>query len=576
MTTLAIIDVDLHLGRFGHGVSLLDDLAGKTVLGHTIDRVAEIEGVERIVLMHPSDQSLTGLFDDKVNGVPITTAIAEHREQDAWLRGVIGSGRKWSLTAWRGGIGGMTIYDELLPAHAFLKVMQAHDAESLLAVRGDWCCVDPSLASEQLALHRSAPEAMKLTFTQAPPGLSPLVAHRGVVEDMVAHNATVANVLCYNPKKPVIDPVGKDVNVQVPASVRMQYRRFIYDTPRAIDHLRTIADRLGEAFAEADAVAVTDASRAIERDEPWREAERLPQQLNVELSPRRSVAGPIVPQHYLALPREDMSQETIDALLDAVGKRASTDPLAKTVPDTFFDTAVLFGGLGDPLLHERVFETLRRTIDAGVLGVGIETDLLVDDEAIDRLATLPLDVIAVRLNADSAATYEALMGVDGYEKVMDNFQRLFKARNVNRQNGEGFCGWIVPRLVKVSENLSDLETFFERWMTVSGWAVVDRAKTGRGLIPDLSPVPMEVPGAVLGGESVVPPKQRLTVLSDGKVCLCGEDWLGRLPLGDLNERGLGDLWRSAGALADGGVGVSCVCPSCARWLEAQRARLASA
>ena len=46
-----------------------------------------------------------------------------------------------------------------------------------------------------------------------------------------------------NPKKPVIDPVGKDVNVPIPASVRDQYRRFIYDTPRAVEHLQ-VAPRI--------------------------------------------------------------------------------------------------------------------------------------------------------------------------------------------------------------------------------------------------------------------------------------------------------------------------------------------
>jgi hypothetical protein len=585
MTCIAIIQVDLNRGRFGHAVSLLDELAGKTVLQHTIDRVARVQGIDEVVLMHPADQSLDGKYEAPGDGPKITTAVAQTRDQDTWLAGVIESGRKWSLTAWRGGIGGMTIYDEMLPAYPFLQVMQAKNAESLVAVRGDWCCVDPALATKQLELHRSAPEAMKLTFTQAPPGLGALVIHRSVLEEMVQHNATVANLLCYNPNKPVIDPVGKDVNVQVPASVRGQYRRFVYDTPRAVEHLRAVAEQLGAALGEADAVAVTDGSRAVETSEPWRQLERLPQQVNVELSPRRSVNGPIVPQHYLELPRQDMGEETIDALLSELSGEANAEPAVNYVTlndgseptsDLTNDTAVLFGGLGDPLLHDDWYATLQRATRAGLLGVGIETDLLVDEEAIDQLATLPLDVIAVRINADSAATYEKLMGVDGYPKVLENLQRLFKARNGNRQRGEGFCGWIVPRLVKVAENLSDLETFFERWMTVSGWAVVDRALTGRGLIPDLSPVPMEVPQPPGDARKAGPPKQRLTVLSDGTVCLCGEDWLGRQALGSLCESGLGDLWRSAGSLADVSGGESCICPRCRKWLEAQRQLLASA
>ena len=584
MTTLAIIQVDLNHGRFGHAVSLLDDLAGKAVLQHTIDRAARIEGLDEVVLMHPAGQSLDSAYEMPSGGPPITTAVMQTREQDAWLHDVIGSGRKWSLTAWRGGIGGMTIYDEMLPAAPFLKVMQDKNAESLVALRGDWCCIDPELATKQLELHRSAPEAMKLTFAQAPPGLSPLVAHRSVLQDMTEHNATVANLLCYNPSKPVIDPVGKDVNVQVPASVRGQYRRFVYDTPRAVEHLQVIAQYLGEALASADVAAVTDASRGVEANEPWRELERLPQQLNVELSPRREVNGPIVSQHHLDLSREDMVGETVDALFESLGRArllpsressCATGSAGASLSRTTDDTAILFSGLGDPLLHDDWFETLQRATDANLLGVGIETDLLVDEVTIDRLATLPLDVVAVRLNADTAATYEKLMGVDGFGQVMDNLQRLFKARNGNRQNGQGFRGWIVPRLVKVAENLSDLETFFERWMTIAGWAVVDRAKTGRGLIPDMSPVPMEVPEPP-GAEFVpAPPKQRLTVLSDGTVCLCSEDWLGRLSLGSLSNQGLLELWRGSASLADVSGGDSVVCPSCARWLETQRRQLAS-
>ncbi|MFK7789490.1 MAG: SPASM domain-containing protein [Phycisphaeraceae bacterium] len=612
MTSIAIIQVDLTRGRFGHAVSVLDEFAGKTILQHTIDRAARIVGIDEIVLMHPADQTLNPnkvsdtLFTVPSDGPAVTTAVMQTRAQDAWLHDVIGSGRKWSLTAWRGGIGGMTVYDELLPAYPWLRVAQDRQAESVVALRADWCMIDPALATKQLELHRSAPEAMKVTFTQAPPGLAPIVLHHSVLKEMTDHSATVANLLCYNPKKPVIDPMGKDVNVQVPASVRSQYRRFIYDTPRAVEHLQALASNLGDELSQADAVAVTDASRAVEANEPWRELERLPQQINVELSPRREVNGPIVPQHYLNLPREDMSRQTVDALLkelsgssdDRVAGDESASPrkelgwtelvevgsggspsLHAGYPNALHltnDSAVLFGGLGDPLLHEDWFETLVRAAESGLLGVGIETDLLVDDEAVDRLATLPLDVIAVRINADSAATYEQLMGVDGYAKVMDNLQRLFKARNVNRQNGTGFRGWVVPRLVKVAENLSDLETFFERWMTVSGWAVVDRALTGRGLIPDMSPVPMEVPGSLLSsGNGLVPPKQRLTVLSDGTVCLCGEDWLGRMPLGSMGDAGLAELWRGCTSLADVNEGHSCVCPRCAHWLEARRHALAS-
>jgi len=558
MTNLAIILTDLARGRFGHTAALDEMLAGKAVLQHTIDRAARIESIDAIVLLHPEGQSLEGRYDASGSAVPIVCQPMQTRAQDGWLDGVINAGRKWSLTAWRGGIGGMTIYDELMPASPLLAAMDQLEAESAVVLRADWCCVDPVLAGEQLRLHRSAPEAMKLTFTQAPPGLGALVIHRSVLAEMVENNALVANLLCYNPKRPVIDPVGKDVNIPIPAAVRDQYRRFIFDTPRAGDHLRRIAEHLGAGFGTADAAVITDASRAVERDQPWRTFERPPQQCNIELTPRRAATGPLVPQHHLDLSRDDMTPDTIDTLL---GQLAADG-----------DASVLFGGLGDALLHDDWLDILERATRCGLLGVGIETDLLVDQATIDRLATLPLDVVSVRVNADSAATYEKLMGVDGYKQVMDNLQALFQHRNANRREDKGFRGWVVPRLVKVAENLADLETFFERWMTVSGWAVVDRALTGRGLIPEMGPVPMEVPRPADQPADPHRVKQRLTVLSDGRVCLCGQDWLGRLPLGSVADTPLAELWRQAGTLAERGD-TQVVCPACRDWLEAQRALL---
>lgn len=556
MTSVAIILVDLACGRFGHSARLLDDLAGKTVLQHTIDRAARIEGIDGIVLLHPQEQSLDDCYRASDTGLPVTSQPMQTRKGDAWLGDLIGAGRKWSLTAWRGGIGGMTVYDELLPAYPLSQAVKRCGAESAVILRGDWCCIDPQLAGDQLERHRSAPEAMKLTFSQAPPGLSPLVIHHSALEEIAEHSATIANLLCYNPNKPTIDPVGKDVNLPIPATVRDQYRRFVFDTPRAIEQIRAVAKHLSSEFAKADAAAITNASRQIEIDQPWRQFERLPQQFNIELTPRRTVNGPIVPQHHLTLDRPEMSRSTIDALLDQLPESG--------------DTSVLMGGLGDALLHDEWFETVKRATESGLLGVGIETDMLVNEDVIDRLATLPVDVITVRLNADTADTYEKLMGMDGFGKAMDNLQALFKRRNTNRKDGIGFRGWVVPRLIKVAENLADLETFFERWMTVSGWAVVDRALTGRGLIPDMSPVPMEVPRPADRPIELSRQKQRLTVLSDGTVCLCSQDWLGRLALGSVEEKPLADLWRGAPALADEPGSAEVVCPACSQWLEAQR------
>jgi radical SAM protein with 4Fe4S-binding SPASM domain len=107
-------------------------------------------------------------------------------------------------------------------------------------------------------------------------------------------------------------------------------------------------------------------------------------------------------------------------------------------------------------------------------------------------------------------------------------------------------------------------------MTICGWAVVDRAWTGMGLIEDQSPVPMDPPRRP-GKPNVQ--KTRLTVLADGTVTLCGQDWLGRVGLGNVNDARLSDLWRSSPALADQVMerpeADRPICRRCQDWLAAQ-------
>ena len=133
-------------------------------------------------------------------------------------------------------------------------------------------------------------------------------------------------------------------------------------------------------------------------------------------------------------------------------------------------------------------------------------------------------------------------------------------------------GWIVPRLVKVNENLSDMETFFERWMTIASWAVIDRAHHGMGLIPDLCPVPMDPPRKKPAKNQQ---KKHLTVLSDGTVTLCAQDWLGRAALGDANENTLAALWQEAPKLSDTIAALAenerPICHTCQDWLAVQPA-----
>ncbi|MEM8738158.1 MAG: SPASM domain-containing protein [Planctomycetota bacterium] len=557
---LAIIVADLHTGRLGHPRSLATALAGRPVLHHTAARAARLERVQKVVVVHPPGQDPLALIDPAALGLPLETLAHPAVAGDA-LTPRRRAARRWATAGWRGGLQGATAWDELLPAAPIVAALEQFHADAAALVGGDWCLFDPAYADELLKLHLDAPQAMKLTFTQAPPGLGPVVTSRAVLHDLAQKQASIGGVLAYSPPRPALDPIGRECNHPIPAPVRDLARRFIYDTPDGTDRLHQLADRLGDRFGSADALAVTDACRALELDHPGRVFDTLPPQITLELTPRRIARGPITPQHYFSVSRDDM------------------DPgLARDVLSQCAGRAVTLGGLGDATLHPHWAELADAAVDAGADGLHLETDLLAPR---DRLAPLVQpgpqgpafrgDIISVRLNADTAETYRNVMGVDRFADVMETLQWLFDQRSQHA----AAMPWIIPRLTKTPDTLQDMESFFERWKQLVGHAVIDRPWTcGRGrlaLAPDLSPVPMDPPPRPPSPWQV---KHRLTVLSDGTVTLCAQDVLGRAPLGNVREHSLLELWQNApqalAPWADPARTDSPLCRRCADWISLRR------
>jgi len=585
----ALIVTDLAHGRLGRPAALGDRLGGVTVLGHTVRRAAAIPQVDRVALIHPPGQDpLDALEPDDVfklnmSSVPEGVEARGSGSGTVAVRplGVAGeipvvavacgepwpgrngswraASRAWAPTAWRGGLGWATVWDELLPGKPLSEAATALRTEAAVVVGGGWCCFDPDLARQQLDVHLAAPDAMRLTFSQAAVGLGPLVVGASALHDLGKTAGTIGGTLGYQPRRPTLDPISREANVAVPAEVRDCYHRLVYDTPRSRDLIQRVADWLGPRFATADAATIAAAATGAAR-EPGYEFARPPQQLVIELTRRRVATGPATARHHVDLPEHDLDVDAAIALITSL------------TGDGPSDHAITLGGLGDPLLHPRWAEVVGAAASAGIAGLCVETDLLCSEAEVDRLAGLPVDVVAVRLNADKAETYRAAMGVDdGFDRVIRNLQRLFDARRDGAEAGAagGRYGlpWVVPKLVKMPQTLADIEGFFDRWVALAGHAVLERFDHGQGLAPDLNPLPMD-PVRPLGGPAAWRPKRRLTVRADGRAVLCHRDWLGRAAIGDVTTSPLAELWRGAAASAGrSGFDRAAVCPACRDWCQ---------
>ncbi len=504
------------------------------LLRQTLERLAGVAAIEHVVVVHPPGQAVAELLANQPTALPrsfLPVLVPDGYTASHQVA------RKWALRAWRGGLGGATCYDELLPAAAWAAAMQAQQAESALLVGGDWAAVDPALCEQVLARHLAQPQAMPLIFSMAPPGLCGVAIGRALVEQLAASPwATLGQMLAYNPQQPQADPIGKDVCVQIDPAIRRLPLRYIGDT-------------LAGYHAIADQQRGTTAPESASHPSATGQAPLpLLENLTLELTPQRRGQGPILPQGYTTFARGDLPVALAQRIVSQLPALASTCTLT-------------LGGLGDALLHPQWRTVIEAAHAAGVFGIALHTDLVVETEVLEAIMASPLDVLCVHLNADSAGTYRAVMGTDDFDKVVKNIEWLLTQRNRRGQHGL----WVVPHLVKTAATLAEMEGFFDRWMHFAGHAVIAPAHTGGGVMPAMSPVCMAPPARMACRQ--VP--HRMSIHSDGRVPRCDQDWHGRQCVGHVGDQSLASLWAALQPVRDqhaaGAWATLPLCEACVEW-----------
>jgi len=508
--------------------------ADEPTLGRTIERLRRCDHIDRIVVLHPADNPPPGL----TSGNDLTFYPVHGPFEDV-IRPARLAARRFSPTAWRGGIGGASVFDEVLAADATVAALDELGASAALLVGDDWPWVDPELCDAVIERHRQQPDALKLVFTQAPPGLCGCVVDRDLLVELRDKQSMIGSLLIYNPRIPQGDPIAKDPCVQIDPAVRDLRARCIADSPRwrrLLNHL----DDDPALTAKQIAAQLTPHLPAVHHP--------LPQQVTIELNTMRLPTGPIVPQHHTAIERPPLD---VDRAAELFAELADAP-----------DIAVTLGGLGDPLLHPNWPDIVAAAREAGLSGLHIETDLIVPPDTLEALVEAHVDIISVRLNADSAPIYQQLMGGDFFEQVLSNIQWLLN----HRTDG---LPWIVPRMIKTADNVHELEGFFDRWMYFCGHAVVESPSTGRKPTPNESDTTNHLMPdlAVL---SMAPPRRtpcrqlahRMTIHSDGAVALCDQTWT------DGQTGPLAGRWQQLGEVYENHQAQqfeSLPCATCDQW-----------
>jgi hypothetical protein len=419
-------------------------------------------------------------------------------------------------------------------------LLQLLQCDRALLIEPSSGLIDPALIDDLIA-HANAHEAMELCFAPAASGFGAALLAKCLVDRLADARTHPGRVLCYNPDQPVHDPIARDGCAPVPVAVARAGGHYRLDSVRQIDQLTATLASLNGSLNSAPAttiVAVADTQQC-----------KMPREIVLELTTSRASRPIFQPLANLEINRPPMPRHIWQAVLA---------DLAGTGAD---DLRLTLAGVGDPLEHPELFDILQAADKLGI-AIHIETDLLCEKDSIDRLAGGCADALSIHIPALTAPTYQRIMGVDGLARVLENVNHLAKARRTQNSG----TPLIVPLFVKCRQNLGEMEQWYDRWLRAVSSAVIRGAGDFAGQIPnheaaDMSP-PRRVPCARLAS--------RLTILCDGTIVACEQDFAARQALGHVGSNKIADVFAlklASMRVAHGAGNFDChpLCSNCRDW-----------
>lgn len=479
------------------------------VLAWTLQRLTKSQHIDAIMLICWDDQQqavseIAAEFDADVLVKTPRTAIASLDR--------ISAAQRWS-DGWRGGLQSTCCFDQGFHAPFIQEALSRTPAiDFILLIDPASALVDPDLI-DTIITHASAHPHREFFFTQAAPGLAGVLLKPGLLDRLAQANSHPGRLLAYSPDTPGLDPITNDMCVPVAPALARTTHRFTLDSDRQID-------RMAAATADLNGQLITSSAQKIEAIvAAYPMSDRQPREVVLELTTRRASRPICSAATHLNIGRGDMPIESIGPTLTQLG---GIDDLRLTL-----------AGVGDPLLHPHFPEILKFIADAQIPAVHVETDLLdLSDAALNALLDSRIDILTVHVPAATTATYQRVMGIDGFGRVFENLKRLLAARTA--------LPLIVPTFTKCRENIEEMEPWYDHWLRVLGTAVITGATDYAAQIPDHAAADMSPPRR----RPCARLQSRMALHSDGAVPSCEQDVLAKQLMGHARREGLVSTWQN--------------------------------
>lgn len=506
------------------------------VLGWTLERVWRCDAIDSIAIICWQDQL------DQVQ--PLASESEAHilcknpRIRVPQIESIAAS-RRWA-DGWRGGLLGSCDFDLGFHASWVMEVVKNLCSDGIFLIDPSAGLVDPKLLAA-MAAHAREHETHELFFTQAAPGLAGALLKPALIEKLAAAQTHPGRILSYLPEQPMRDPIAAEMCVPIPTPVARTTRTFRLDSDRQIEKLTLASVHLNGELVRSDSEDL------VNRLKWTMEVDFKPREVVLELNTSRSTSPIFWPGAAHSIQRPALPVETARRIFDQLGD----------------DIRLTLGGVGDPLLHEELFEIIHLARAAGIQAIHVETDLLPRRrEVVDRLAEAEIDIVSMHLPAMTSATYATVMGVDRFTDAIENIRQFITRRQEIRRGVPILC----PIFMKCPENLAEMEAWYDQWLKALGAAVISGPSDFAGLIPDRAVADMSPPKRKPCNRIL----SRMSILSDGRVVSCEQDVLGRQVMGDVNTHTIEQIWKTGFTPLRDSQRQNCgadrpVCAGCREW-----------
>jgi hypothetical protein len=493
--------------------------------------VASARCVERVVVLSDRPEQLVEALSAARPRVPVELEAAA-----VPLRGpehaAIAASRMWCDSMWGGGIGGTTVFDEMLAPAAVAACLEARRLEGAVVVGGDWplVLVSGGAGIEDVTARFDAVGRRGIVFGDAPPGLSPCAAGADALRFLAERGpgATVGAMAGLRGKWNYDLRGAPRWVVHAPFAARIATVRAVFDSPRAKLRMRRglepiLPEHGGEFPAAAEAVAGLERQYAALPT-------FAPQHLVVELCTGRFANGSASPHRHGTIQRAPMTRALMERILAQVGDAR--------------DVALTFAGLGDPMRHPDLPAFIRLARQAGVRAVHVRTELLAPAGAVEAMVEAGVDAVSVELHAACAHTYRETMGFDRYDEAVANVRRLLDLRRAEGGADPDLFGrpFVVPRMQRRAATVADLSAFWQEWGRL-GTAILESPPTAF-LGEDMQ----QAPDRLADGSNPLRSQRRelwrrMKIHSDGNVPVAECDLLGSTAVARVDRLGVVGAWR---------------------------------